>query len=227
MATEVKRFRPTDLSRADRASFREVMDRAAAEKKRTDELEFKMRDKVLNAWNDEQRGRFEEAADALGYKAARYGKLEEAASSIYNAGRKLINDEELRALMLPPASSGELPRGLATYYPSGHFPGDPLVEDSTYLELLGAHPEAPGAGRVLLRAAGLSSPSEPMTWYSAGYPQTMGFYESRGARQIPRDMIPRDSTMWSQWDTPVFRVERGDMIKEAKGGLVRYQEQRA
>lgn len=227
MATEVKRFRPMDLSHADRALFRKVMDKSAGEKKRLDELELRMRKKVLDAWNDEQRGKLEEAANALEYKAARYGKLDEAATSIYNAGRKYMEDEDLRALMLPPTSSGELPRGLATYYPPGRYLNDPITGDATVLELLGTAPDAPGAGRVLLRQTGLSSPSNPMAWYSAGYPQTMGFYESRGARHIPREKIPRESMMWSEYDTPVFKIDRGDMIKEAKGGLVRYKERRA
>jgi hypothetical protein len=174
------------------------------------------------ASSEEQRAKFLAAADKVKYDAARFSKLDQAAMNIANARK--IYDEDLRAMYLPGKEQG-VPGGIATYYPPGHSPGDPLLEDATYLELLGASPDAQGAGRVLLRQTGMTSPSNPMIWHSVSNPETLGFYESRGAQQIPKSELPKESAMYG--NLPVFQVPRGDAIKEKHGGLVQYARSKA
>lgn len=217
------RLNPSQLSRPQRAEFADINKALLKENKRAEADELKWTAKAAEAWNDEQRAKFLKAAQDAHYRASRFGKMEQASKSIHAAQLPFSEDTDLRAYILK-GELGELPRGLATFYQPGHYAGDPQVGDAAFLELLGARPDAPGAGRVLLRSVGLDSPSNPMWWFSSSEPQTMGFYKSRGALEVPRSEIMQDTPMWSKWDTPVFRVPRGDAIKEKKGGLVRMKE---
>lgn len=214
------RLNPSQLSRPQRAEFNDINKALLKENKRAEADELRWTAKAAEAWNDEQRAKFLKAAQDAHYRASRFGKMEQASKSIHAAQLPFSEDTDLRAYILK-GEQGELPRGLATFYQPGHYTGDPQVGDASFLELLGTRPDAPGAGRVLLRAVGLDSPSNPMWWFSSSEPQTMGFYRSRGALEVPRSEIKRGSPLWSDYDTPVFRVPRGDMIKERKGGLVR------
>lgn len=217
------RLNPSQLSRPQRAEFADINKALLKENRRAEGDELKWTAKAANAWNDAQRAKLLKAAQDAHYRASRYGKMEQAAKSIHTAQLPFAEDTDLRAYLLK-GEQGELPRGLATFYPPGRFTGDPQVGDAAFLELLGTRPDAPGAGRVLLRATSLDSPSNPMWWFSSSEPQTTGFYKSRGALEMPRSEIKQDSPMWSKWDTPVFYTPRGDMIKEKNGGLVQMKE---
>ena len=215
------RINPSQLSRPQITEFRDLSRKVyTPEFQRAQRAEQGWLQKAHQASSEEQRTKFLEAAKQAEYRAARLSKLDQAANSIANA--KGTYDDELRAFLIRGAQ-GEPPRGLATFYPPGHYAGDALADQAAYLELLGTSPDAPGAGRVLLRATGLDSPSDPLMWHSTSYPETLGFYRSRGAEQIPKSEIPKDSLLYG--NLPVFRVPRGDMIKEKKGGLVRAKEQ--
>lgn len=223
LAARARRFNPNELSKPQIAEFKDLSRRVYTpqhnEAKRKAEKWLEL---AMSASSPEQKQKFLDAYKRAEYEAARYAKLDQAATNVSKA--KLIYDEDLRAITVPGQTEG-VPGGIATFYPPGHYVGDPLLEDATYLELLGTAPDAPGAGRVLLRQTGMSSPSNPMLWHSTSYPETLGFYESRGGRRIPFESIPKESDM--RGSLPAFRIDRGDMIKEAKGGLVRYKERRA
>lgn len=220
LRASLQRIVPSQLSRPQITEFRDLSRKIITpEFQRAQRAELGWLQKAQEASSEAQRAKFAQAAKEAEYRAARLSKLDQAASSIANA--KGTYDDELRAFLLP-GEAGGVPRGLATFYPPGHYAGDPLADSAAYLELLGAAPDAPGAGRVLLRATGLDSPSEPLMWHSTSYPETLGFYRSRGAEQIPKSEIPKDSLLYG--NLPVFRVPRGDAIKEKKGGLVRMKE---
>jgi len=217
LAARARRFNPNELSKPQIAEFKDLSRRVYTpqhnEAKRKAEKWLEL---AMSASSPEQKQKFLDAYKRAEYEAARYAKLDQAATNVSKA--KLIYDEDLRAITVPGQTEG-VPGGIATFYPPGHYVGDPLLEDATYLELLGTAPDAPGAGRVLLRQTGLSSPSNPMLWHSTSYPETLGFYESRGGRRIPFESIPKESDM--RGSLPAFRIDRGDMIKEKAGGPVK------
>ena len=216
LASQVKRINPGELSRPQATEYRDLARKVytpqfmEAQRQQTKWLEL-----AAKASTPEQAAKFMAAAKKAEYDAARFSKLDQAASNIANA--KKIYDDDLRAMTVPGQEQG-IPGGISTYYPPGHYENDPMLDAATYLELLGTSPDAQGAGRVLLRQTGMSSPSNPMMWHSTSYPETLGFYESRGGVQVPKDEIPKESAMYG--NMPVFQVPRGDMLKEAKGGWI-------
>lgn len=220
LAAQAKRLRPATMSDAQSSEFmRYGKEVYSPEHARAKNAELSWLKKMQEAKSNEQRAKFLQAAKEAEYRAARLSKLDQAAKSIGVAARN--DDEGLRAFMLP--REGDAPGGLATFYQPGHLAGDPFAGDAAALELLGS--DMPGAGRVLLREVGLDSPTDPLVWNSTAYPETMNFYKARGATEVPRSKIPRDS-LFFRGTMPVFHVPRGDMIKEAKGGLVRMKEAR-
>lgn len=215
----IKRINPSQLSRPQATEFRDMSRKVyTPQHSEAQRAEMLWLEKAQRAANEEQRAKFLQAAKEAEYRAARLAKLEQAATSIANARGSY--DDELRAFVLP---GDNAPSGLATFYPPGHYEGDALADQAAYLELLGTSGQ-PGAGRVLLRSVGLDSPTNPLMWHSISHPDTMGFYQSRGAAQIPKQSIPKESMLYG--NLPVFHVPRGDMIKEKKGGLVRMKEAR-
>lgn len=212
------RLNPSQLSRPQITEFRDLSRKVyTPQHSAAQRAEMGWLEKAQRAQDEAQRAKFQQAAREAEYRAARLAKLEQAANSIANA--RGTYDDELRAFMLP--GEGGVPSGLSTFYPPGHYAGDALADDAAYLELLGTSGQ-PGAGRVLLRAVGMDSPTEPLMWHSTSYPETLGFYESRGGQRLPKHVIPKDSMLYG--NLPVFRVPRGDMIKEKKGGLVQMKE---
>ena len=221
LASQVKRVNPSQMSRPEVAMWRELSRKQyLPEQRKAWELEQKLRDRAANTWNDARQAEHLTAADDAAYIADRYGKMSAASDMIAGAapmrgmGGESVNPM-LRASYLP---GDKAPGGVITYQAPQHMPEDPLIDAATYVELLGASPKVKGAGRVLLRDAGLTSPSNPLTLHSVSDPRTMDFYESRGMDLIPRQLQERSSGLSST--LPAYRIDRGDMLKEAKGGLV-------
>ncbi len=220
LRASLQRINPAQLSRPQIAEYKDLSRKvfvpqhdAAARR------ELMWTEKMQGATSEEQRAKFMAAMKQAEYEKARLAKMDQAASSIANA-RKTY-DDELRAFSLP--GEDGVPQGLATFYPPGHYAGDALADQAAYLELLGS--TVPGGGRVLLRSTGMDSPSNPLMWHSTSYPETLGFYQSRGGVQIPKSEIPKDSLLYG--NLPVFQVPRGDMIKERKGGLIAIKDNHA
>lgn len=223
LAAQMRYLNPSQLSKPQAGEFKTIARKIYTPQfLEAKKLEEKWLEQAAKASSEEQRAKYLAAARSAEYDAARYSKLDQAASNIANA--RTIYDDDLRALLVPGSEQG-VPGGFATFYPPGHYAGDPVLDNAAYLELLGTAPDAPGAGRVLLRGTGMSSPSNPLMWHSTSYPDTIKFYESRGGERIPKGEVPRSSDLFSE-SLPMFRVPRGDMIKEKHGGLVRYKESR-
>lgn len=221
LAQRTERLVPSQLSRPQQTEFRDLSRKVfVPQHDRASRAEAQWSEKAAQAVSEEQRAKFLKAMQDAEYRKARLAKMDQAAMSIANA--KGTYDDDLRAFVQP--GEGGVPSGIATFYPPGHYAGDALADQAAYLELLGAMPDAQGTGRVLLRHVGLDSYADPLMWHSTTYPETLGFYKSRGAELIPKSEIPKDSLLYG--NLPVFRVPRGDMIKEKKGGLVRMKEHR-
>lgn len=219
MAQRTQRLVPSQLSRPQQTEFRDLSRKVfVPQHDAASRAEAQWAEKAARAVSEEQRAKFLQAMQSAEYRKARLAKMDQAAASIANA--KGTYDDDLRAFLQP--GEGGVPQGLATFYPPGHYAGDPLADQAAYLELLGAMPDAQGTGRVLLRHVGLDSYDSPLMWHSTTYPETMGFYRSRGAEQIPKSEIPKDSLLYG--NLPVFHVPKGSMIKEKKGGLVQMKE---
>lgn len=166
--------------------------------------------------DDNEQAAAKRMIEQLSHEAARYSMLDHAATNIAKA--RLYGDEELRAQLLRDPNG--IPGGIVSYYPPGHWPGDPLGDGSTYIENLGAVGE-PGQGRVLLRAAGLENPDNPMILQSLNYPATTDFYEKRGGQRVPLDQ--QTGSALRSMSLPIFRWNRGDQVREKEGGSVKPQ----
>ena len=226
LASQVKRVNPSAMSRAEVTDWRKLArEQYLPMQRKLWEQQAKMEERAANTYNDTRQAEHLKNADDLGYHADRFGKMAAASDNIANAApMKLVGgesiDPNLRASYLPGPTKS--PGGIITYQLPQHLPEDSLLDAATYVELLGADPRVKGAGRVLLRDAGMTSPSNPLTLHSVSDPRTMDFYESRGMGLIPHELQQRSSGLSST--LPAYRIDRGDMLKEAKGGLVQMAE---
>ena len=216
LAAQAKRINPAELSKPQAGEYTSLARKVYTPQFRDAERRAqKWLEMAQKAGTPEQHAKYLEAYKKTEYEKARYAKLDQAASNIGKA--RTIYDDDLRAFTVPGNTQG-VPGGIATFYPPGHYLNDPVMGNASYLELLGTSPDVAGAGRVLLRKTGLDSPSNPMFWHSTSYPETMGFYESRGAERIDPNLIPKNSDL--SGSLPVFGVKRGDAIKEKNGGHI-------
>ncbi len=220
LAAQVRRVNPNELSPGQISEWRNYSrmlftPKAQAAMKKSQELA----DAAQKAESEELRLALQKASDNALYESKRWAMMDQSASTISRAKRNY--DEDVRALWIPGADN--MPAGISTFQLPGHYRDDPLAYDATHLENLGASGAVPGVGRVLLRQTGLESPSNPMIWESINQKPTLDFYKARGA-QVLHDATGDSQFSADNTELPVFWVNRGDMIKEAKGGLVKYKE---
>ena len=223
LASQVKRVNPSAMSKGDVAQWRGFSrDKYLPMQRKLWEQQAKMEERAANTWNEARQAEHLASAEELGYTADRFGKMAAASDTIARAApMKLMGgdsmDPNLRGSFLPGPDGA--PGGVIAYQLPQHLPDDPLLDASTLVELLGADPRVKGAGRVLLRDAGMTSPSNPLSLHSVPDPKTMDFYTSRGMELIPRQVQERSPGLHST--LPAYRIDRGDLLKEAKGGVVK------
>jgi hypothetical protein len=164
-----------EFSKNDVAEWRDFSRKVfRPEQQRAWDRQQQWAERAQNTWNEAQMEKYLQAASDAEYTADRYGKLDQAAAQVVRAKPY---DNELRASFLPGEGA---PSGIITYQLPGYYRGDPVADAATYVELLGTAPNAQGAGRVLLRDAGMTAPSNPLVLHSVSDPRTTGFYEARG-----------------------------------------------
>jgi hypothetical protein len=213
----IRRIQPSKLSRAQKDDWRSLTKKVyVPEMRRAEDRMAQFLRAAETAPDEGTREALLRAADREKYKSARFAMMDSAAATISSAIPRV--DDGLETMFLT-GGEKELPVGIANFYKPGRYMADdPELNSAGYLEQLAATGEVPGTGRSLLYSMGQDMQEDPIMWLSLPYADTMDFYKSRGAELYS----PKAGSQLTDRNYPVFRVERGDLIKKKRGGLVQY-----